>query len=118
MTTLRPYANVVGTWSRGIVASSQASVAWKGWVGYVLLAVCVVAAMQGYRTSQRHPEVEAMARALACPEGARCDRKRPRRVETGMLGQRYIWARGGRSVTVSCSRALLWVGAWRCRVEP
>lgn len=92
----------------------------KGWVGWILLAVSLVIAYQGYQNSQPEPSTEAAARAVVCEGEPDCEveNERPHITKTDVFQRRYEWKTSKGPVHVLCRRDLLFFGAWHCTPKP
>ena len=89
----------------------------KQWVGYILLALCLVASYQGWKNSQQNPELAASAEAMACQVDQDCllkGEKGPNKIKTDFFSQSFQFDTSIGPVTVKCTRAMFLFGAWKC----
>lgn len=85
----------------------------RGVLGVLGIIVTVLAALNVYGDFS---EVEAMARAVAEPEGR--DTAFLSQVSRSPLSQRYVFVvKGEPSFVVTCSRGLILLGEYTCRKE-
>ena len=91
----------------------------KGLVGYVVLAVCILLAYQGYQTSANPDETEALSKASACAGDATCvvNAERPREIRTDAFARHYQWGTTTGSVDITCTRGFVFFGEWTCAVS-
>lgn len=88
----------------------------KRWVGWVLLAISLFVAFEGYRNAQIEIATEELARSVACDLEGGCVRatERPREVRTDIVQRRYAWTTNKGPVHVVCRRQYLFMGEWSC----
>jgi hypothetical protein len=88
----------------------------KGWVGWILLALSLVVAYQGFENSKANPAVESAARAVACDVDAGCvlGSERPHTIKTDVFQHRYGWGSSVGPLHVLCRRQYIFFGAWKC----
>lgn len=91
----------------------------KQWVGYVLLALSLVVAYQGWANVSKVSETEGMAKAVACDVDKEC-----LMVGEGVVGykadvltRRYQWQTSLGPVHVTCKRKWFFFGSWSCVSE-
>jgi hypothetical protein len=91
----------------------------KGWVGYVLLAISLVVAFQGFQNVRNEASTEALAKAGACDVDSQCLLKdeEPDVVNTDVFQRRYQWRTTIGPVTSVCRRDWIFFGGWSCRSE-
>ena len=89
----------------------------KQWVGYVLLALSLVVAYQGWANVAKVAETETLAESAACDIG----QKECARVAGGVAGYKadvlarhYQWQTNHGPVHVTCRRAWVFFGKWSC----
>lgn len=89
-------------------------------IGYVILAVCVFVAWEGYQNSRVDPATEQLSKGEACGGIAACvvKREQPTKVITDVLRRRYEWRTSEGTRVVTCTRTYLWLGDWGCVSEP
>ncbi len=94
--------------------------AMKKWLGWVLLALSLYATYEGWRNSQPAPETEELSKAEPCKgrEGCKLEGDRPIEIRTDFFGREYTWKTSAGPVTVACSRAYVFQGAWACAAKP
>lgn len=92
----------------------------KRWVGWVLLAISLFIAFEGYENAQVEVATEELARSVACDLEGGCvlRTERPREVRTDILQRRYAWSTNKGAVHVVCRRELLFAGTWSCVPYP
>ena len=85
-------------------------------VGYVMLAICLVLAYQGYGNVKNTAATEALARSRACEGITDCllTRDELKAYKANALTRRYQWVTSVGPVTTTCQRALWFFGAWEC----
>jgi hypothetical protein len=90
--------------------------AMKQWVGYVLLALCLVIAYQGWGNVKNTPDSEERARNAACLGVRDCflTDKRVIAFQSDVLKRRYQFETSQGPITVTCRRELYFFGAWTC----
>jgi hypothetical protein len=88
----------------------------KKYVGWVLLAISLVIAFQGYRNSVNDPLTQDLARKVACDVEAKCVLKEgaPTKVQTDIVGRRYEWSSSVGPIVTECGREAVFFGGWRC----
>lgn len=88
-------------------------------VGYVMLAVCLVLAYQGYGNVKNTAATEALARSMACQglEDCLVTRDEPKAFKANSVTRRYQWVTSLGPVTTTCRRKLWFFGAWGCTPE-
>jgi hypothetical protein len=91
----------------------------KKWVGYVLLAIAVVVAYQGYVNAQNGPLTQDLARSGACDVDSQCVLKGddPQVVRTDVFQRRYEWRSTVGPIVSQCRRSLIFLGSWSCASE-
>lgn len=89
----------------------------KQWVGYVLLALSLVVAYQGWANVAKVAETEPLARSVACEVG----QKECAITKDGIAGHKadvfarhYQWPTTLGPVHVTCRRAWVFFGQWSC----
>jgi len=84
--------------------------------GWILFAVSLLIAYQGYLNSQPEPLTEALARDVACnAKGSLCVAgSRPRQIRTDVIQRRYEWGPLQGEAVVVCRRDYVFFGAWHC----
>ncbi len=87
----------------------------KKWLGWVLLALAVLLAWEGYRNSRTDPATEALALSSACPPSVCITMTdRPTLVRTDVIRRQYQFVSSEGPVTVTCRRRLYFSGGWQC----
>jgi len=88
----------------------------KGLFGYVVLAVCLLLAYQGYQNTSDPGATESLAKSVVCEVDSQCVLKadRPREIRSDVLGRYYDWKTTVGPVEVTCRRALWFFGEWAC----
>jgi hypothetical protein len=88
----------------------------KQWVGYILLALCLVLAYQGYGNVSNSTATQAAAKAVACEGIPECGltQEKPRAFKSNVVSRRYQWATSVGPVTTTCRRTAIFFGAWQC----
>lgn len=91
----------------------------KRWVGWVLLALSLVVAYQGWANVTKVAETENLAESVACQIGKECAL-----VVDGLAGYKadvfarhYQWQTTQGPVHVTCTRAWMFFGNWSCTSE-
>ena len=92
----------------------------KGWVGWILLALSLGVALQGYRNAQPDALTEDLSKSAACEGSPGCTRMadRPGVVSTDIVGRYYEWITSDGPMKVTCRRRLVFAGYWECHAEP
>jgi len=88
----------------------------KRWVGWILLAISLYLAFEGYRNSQQWPATEELARGVACDVTGGCvlNTQSPREVRTDVTQRRYAWGSNKGPLHVVCRREFIFAGEWSC----
>jgi hypothetical protein len=91
----------------------------KKWVGWVLLAVSLVVAYQGYQNSVNDPRTQDLARQIACDGQAQCVLKEgaPSKVKTNIVSRYYEWSSNDGPITTECTREAVFFGGWKCKAQ-
>ena len=84
---------------------------------YVLLAASLVLAYQAWQNSRLTSETEALSREAVCESGCGVLRDRPNFTRTDPLRRRYEWRTTDGQKTATCTRELVFFGAWSCAAE-
>ncbi len=86
---------------------------------YALLAVCVFLTYQSYENSRQRPETEDLAKRIACDVDSSCilTQDRASQTRTDPIRRRYEFKTSIGLVLVTCSRAMVWMGDWKCTSE-
>jgi len=89
----------------------------KAYVGYVLLALSLVIAYQGWGNSREEQSTQDLARGVACQVHADCLRteEKPQVIRHDMFSRRYQFQTSVGPVGVTCRRAWMFFGGWSCR---
>lgn len=88
----------------------------KQWVGYILLALCLVGSYQGWQNSKVDDSLTRSSQAMACQVDDDCLLKDdgPTKIGTDFFSQSFEFDTSIGPVTVKCTRALFLFGAWEC----
>jgi hypothetical protein len=88
----------------------------KSWVGYVLLAICLVIAYQGWGNVQNTEASEERARSMACEGTPDCVliHREVMAFKADVINRRYQFDTSKGPITVTCRRDLFFFGAWTC----
>ena len=88
----------------------------KKWVGWVLLAIVLVLAFQGYVNAQTDPQTEQLSReaARAADSQAVIRGAHPVVVRTDIVRRRYEWQTTEGRIGVVCMRSAYFFGNWSC----
>jgi hypothetical protein len=93
----------------------------KQWVGYVLLALSLVIAYQGWANSAKVAETQSLAESVACdlgePEPCTLVANGMAGYKSDVIARHYQWQSTRGPVHVTCKRAWLFFGTWSCRSE-
>lgn len=92
----------------------------KGYVGWLLLALCLVVTYQGWQTRSKVGETQDRARAAVCSDGSTCllARDEPTVVRADFLSRQYQFATNKGPSTVTCTRPYLLFGDFQCQAAP
>jgi hypothetical protein len=88
----------------------------KAYVGYVLLALSLVVAYQGWNNSREEQVTQDMARGVTCQVQADCRRteEKPNVIRHDAFARRYQFQTTVGPVGVTCRRAWMFFGGWSC----
>jgi hypothetical protein len=91
----------------------------KKWVGWVLLAITLVLAFQGYVNAQNDPKTEELSReaAQSVDTQAIIRGAHPVVVKTDIVRRRYEWQTTEGSISVVCMRSAVFFGNWSCTAQ-
>lgn len=91
----------------------------KKWVGWVLLAISLVVAYQGYQNSVNDPRTQDLARQIACDGQSQCvlTEGGPAKVKTNIVARYYEWSSNNGPITTECTRKAVFFGDWSCRAQ-
>ena len=91
--------------------------------GYLLLALCLFVAYQGYENSRSEAALsmaEHDAQSVACEIDPSCvlTREQPRVIKADVFRRRYEFQTSTGPVVVTCDRRYIWLGEWSCSAAP
>ncbi|MBL4685071.1 MAG: hypothetical protein JKY37_10820 [Nannocystaceae bacterium] len=88
----------------------------KGYVGWILLAVCLVFTYQGWQTRSGIAETEGRARGVVCDVAQDCvlGSEQPRALMADFMARRYEFKTSIGPVTVTCAREYVVIGNFKC----
>ncbi|MEM6993773.1 MAG: hypothetical protein AAF721_24880 [Myxococcota bacterium] len=89
----------------------------KGYVGWVLLAACLVFTYQGWQTRSGVAESQARAKSVACDVGRECvlAHEQPGAIQADFMSRRYQFKTSVGPVTVTCARPYIFFGNFECK---
>lgn len=88
----------------------------KKYVGWVLLAICLVVTYQGWQTSSGVAETQDPAQTVACNVGDDCvvTGTEPSAIKSDFMTRQYQFNTSKGPVTVTCKRQYLFFGNFSC----
>lgn len=89
----------------------------KTYVGWVLLAICLVCTYQGFQTSRGVADTEGAARSVVCDSGGKdclLAQEKPSVVKADFMSRQYQFDTSEGPVTVTCTRQYIFFGGFSC----
>lgn len=83
-------------------------------IGFIVLAVSLVLAWQGYENSRLRADTLELSRDAVCSLYGGCARGTPTKMTSDIFRRQYEWLTPEGPYTATCTRKAVFFGAWNC----